>query len=48
MKPTMVEFWPQSTQAAVDKIYHTNSWNEQWMLRLKLIQMEYYSIENQK
>ena len=42
----MVEFQPQSTQAAVDKQYHMNSRNERWMLRLKAIQVEYYSIEN--
>ena len=42
----MVEFQPQSTQASVDKQYHMNSWNERWMMRLKPIQLEYYSIEN--
>ena len=43
---TMVEFHTQSTQAAVDKQYHMNSWNELWIMRLTAA--EYYSIENQK
>ena len=39
----------QSTQAAVDKQYHMNSWNDHWMMMwLKAIEEEYYSIENQK
>ena len=43
---TMVEFHPQSTQAAVDKQYNMNSWDERWMMRLKAMKAEYYSIEN--
>ena len=45
---TIVEFHTQSTQAAVDKQYHMNSQNERWMMRLKAIQVEHYSIENLK
>ena len=44
----MVEFYTQSTQAAVDKQYHMNSWNKQWMIRLKAMEAECYSIENLK
>ena len=34
---TMMEFHPQSPQAAVDKQYHMISRNERWMMRLKAI-----------
>ena len=37
-----------NTQATVLKYYHMNSRNDEWMMRLKAIQAEYYSIENQK
>ena len=37
---TMVEFHPQSTQAAVDKQYHMNSRNDRWMMRLEDIEEE--------
>ena len=37
VKPTIVEFQSQSTQSAVDKQYHMNSWNKWWMMRLKPI-----------
>ena len=33
-------------QAAVHKYYHMNSRNDQWMMQLKLIEEEYYYIEN--
>ena len=42
----MVEFHQQSTQAAVDKQYRMNRRNERFMMRLKAIEAEYYSIEN--
>ena len=33
-------------QATVNKCYNMNSRNERWMMRLKAIEAEYYSIEN--
>ena len=50
MKMTMVEFHLQSTQAqaAIDKKIPYNSLNDRLMMRLKSIQVDYYSIENQK
>ena len=42
------EFQQQSTQRLVDKNKHTSSINDRWVMRLKLIQEEYYSIGNQK
>ena len=45
----MVEFHQQqSTQAAVNKQYRMNSRNERFMMRLKAIEAEYYSIDNLK
>ena len=35
-------------QATVNKYYRMNNRNERLMMRLKPIQVEYYSIENQK
>ena len=35
-------------QAIVYEYKHTNSQNDQWMVRLKAIEAEYYSIENSK
>ena len=51
---TMEEFQPQSNQAAVDEQYNMNmnmnmnSRNERWMMQLKPIQVEYYSVEIKK
>ena len=43
----MVEFHQQqSTQAAVDQQYRMNSQNERFMMQLKAIEAEYYSIGN--
>ena len=36
------------SQATELQYYRMNSQNERWMMRLKPIQVEYYSIENQK
>ena len=44
----MVDFQQQRTQRLVDEYEHMNSRNDRWMIRLKPIQVEYYSIENQK
>ena len=44
----MVDFDVMNKQAAVVKQYHMNSRNDRWTIRLKPIQVEYYSIENQK
>ena len=44
----MVEFHPQITQQLVDGYEHMNSRNERWTVILKGVQVEYYSIENQK
>ena len=44
----MVKLDMTSKQAAVNKFYHMNNRNDRWLMRLKLIQEEYYSIENQK
>ena len=38
----------QSTQRLGDLYDHMNSRNDRWTMRLKPIQVEYYSIENQK
>ena len=35
-------------QATVNTCYRMNSRNDRWMMRLKPIQVEFYSIENQK
>ena len=42
------EFQQQSTQRFVDIYKHTSGRNDRWVMRLKLIQEEYYSIGNQK
>ena len=39
-------FQQQNPQAAVNKQYHMNSWDKQWMIRLKAMEAECYSIEN--
>ena len=44
----MVELHPQSSQRFDDGIKHTSGKNDRWMMRLKLIQVEYYFVENQK
>ena len=44
----MVETWHTDKQAIVHKYNHMDSLNERWMMRLKPIPVEYYSIENQK
>ena len=43
---TMVELDMMNKQATVNTCYHMNSQNERWMMRLKAIEAEYYSIEN--
>ena len=43
---TMVDFQQHSTQRLIDEYRHMNSQNERWMMRLKAIEVEYYSIEN--
>ena len=49
MTTTVVDLQQQSTQCLIDNQYHImNSRNELWMMWLKPIQVEYYSIENQK
>ena len=45
MKMTMVDFQQQSTQHLINEYVHMNSRNEYWMMRLKVIKVEYYSIE---
>ena len=42
------EFQQQSPRRLIDEYRHTNSRNDRWLMRLKLIQEENYSIENQK
>ena len=42
----MVDFQQQSTQRLIDGYKHMNSRNERWMVQLKAIEAEYYSIEN--
>ena len=42
----MVDFQQQSPQLSDDEYKHTSRRNERLMMRLKLIQEEYYSIEN--
>ena len=42
------EFQTQSTQRLEDGYDHMNSRNDRLMMRLKPIQVEYYSAENQK
>ena len=44
----MVKLDMTNKQATVYLYEHMNSLNDRWMMRLKPIQMEYYSIENQK
>ena len=39
-------FQQQSPQRLVDEYDHTSSRNDRWMMRLKAIEAEYYSIEN--
>ena len=41
-------FQQHSTQRLIDEYRHMNSQNERWMMRLKAIEVEYYSIENLK
>ena len=41
-------FQQQSTQRLEDGYRHTNSQNDRWLIRLKLMQEEYYSIEIKK
>ena len=41
-------FQQQSPQHLVDGIDHTSSRNDRWVMRLKAIEAEYYSIGNQK
>ena len=49
MTTTVVDLQQQSIQRLIDNQYHIiNSRNELWMMWLKSIQVEYYSIENQK
>ena len=42
------EFQQQSTQRLLDRYDHMNGQNDRWTMWLKPIQVEYYSIENQK
>ena len=42
----MVDFQQQSTQRLIDGYGHMNSRNERWMMQLKAIEAEHYSIEN--
>ena len=42
----MVGFQQHSTQRLIDEYGYMNSRNERWMMRLKAIEAEYYSIEN--
>ena len=39
-------FQQQSPQQLVARYEHMNSRNDGWMMRLKAIQVEYYSIKN--
>ena len=39
-------FQQQSPQRLVNRYKHTSSLNDQWPMRLKAIEAEYYSIEN--
>ena len=41
-------FQQQSTQRLLDRYDHMNGPNDRWTIWLKRIQVEYYSIENQK
>ena len=41
-------FQQQSPQSLTDINEHMNSRNDRWMMRLKAIEAEYYSIENLK
>ena len=41
-------FQQQSPKRLIDGYEQMNSWNKRWLMRLKLIQEEYYSIGNQK
>ena len=40
------ELQTQSPQRLDDEYKHTSSRNDQWSMRLKAIEAEYYSIEN--
>ena len=42
------ELQTQSPQRLDDEYMHTSGRNNRWLMRLKLIQKEYYSIGNQK
>ena len=42
----MVELHPQSSQRLDDGIKRRSGKNDRWMMRLKPIQVEYYSIGN--
>ena len=42
------EFQQQIHRQLVDEYKHTSICNDRWLMRLKLIQEENYSIENQK
>ena len=42
------ELQQQSPQRLVDEYKHMGGRNDRWRIRLKLIQMEYYFIGNQK
>ena len=44
----MVDFQQQSPQRLIDEYGHMNSQNDRWIMWLKAIKAEYYSIENQK
>ena len=41
-------FQQHSTQRLIDEYRHMNSQNKRWMMRLKAIEAEYYSIKNLK
>ena len=41
-------FQQQSPKRLIDGYRHTSSRNDRWLIRLKLIQEDYYSIGNQK
>ena len=44
----MMDFQQRNNQLLVNRYEHMNSRNDRWMMRLKPIEAEYYSIENQK
>ena len=45
---TMVDFQQQSPQRLDDGYKHMRGRNDRWIMRLKAIKAEYYSIGNQK